>query len=96
MMYHDVMQGVLTFVTMTFAAAFQIAFVSNSFHSTGPCGTAEFANLRERGPSLEQRLAAMGVPEVHEAFGLEVAETPDVLRHSWSSPPPYSRGPGAP
>jgi hypothetical protein len=84
------MQGALTFVTMTFAAAFQIAFLPGAVASRGPCGTADFQRSLERGPSLEQRLSNAGLPELSEAFGLHVADTPQVLVDDLRYPRPRS------
>ena len=73
------MQGVLTFLATAAGATFQVGFVGGLIPYGGepPCF---FQNGPAPAPTLEQRLAAAGVPEFSEAFGMEVAETPEVLR----------------
>lgn len=78
------MQGVLTFLTMACAATFQFAVAPGLL----PNGRWCFTGTLTQQPSLEQRLSDAGVPELSEAFGMEVAETPEVLRHSFHSEPP--------
>jgi hypothetical protein len=84
--YVVAMQGFLTVLTTACAATFQFAVAPGMIHFGGGwCGTGEFG--RQRAPTLEQRLSAAGLPELSEAFGMEVAETPEVLRQHFRSEP---------
>jgi hypothetical protein len=85
--YIVAMQGVLTFLTTGAAALLQVPMILGAVQPAREvyCG---FNPGPPRPPTLEQRLSAAGVPELSEAFGLEVAETPEVLRHNFHSEPP--------
>jgi hypothetical protein len=80
--YVVAMQGMLTFLTTGAAALLQVPMILGAVQPGREvyCG---FDPGPPRPPTLEQRLSAAGVPELSEAFGLEVAETPEVLRRGF-------------
>lgn len=82
------MQGVLTFLATGAAALLQVPMILGAFQPDPGMNCLMIGLDSPRAPTLEQRLSDAGVPELSEAFGMEVAETPDVLRRGFHSEPP--------